>query len=72
MTTEELYITIQNIEHRKSESGIVPTHALRIADIFKELKKYSTDEIDGVLRELLDAGRIEAGQTINDTWIKTK
>lgn len=67
----ECFIAIQNIERRKREAKIEPAHVLRIADLFKELKQYSETEIDKVLRELLNAKRIEAGRTISDTWVKT-
>ena len=68
----ECFIAIQNIERRKREANITPPHVLRVTDLFKELKQYPEHEIDMVLRELLNMKRIEAGRTINDTWIKTK
>lgn len=72
LNNNELYLTIDTIQRRKRTAGIVPDHCLRVADLFKELKKYPTSEIDAALRELKDAGRIEAGGSISDTWIKTK
>jgi hypothetical protein len=47
---------------------------MRIAELQPELAKcgVSPKEIDTTLRELLNDERIEAGQTINDVWIKTK
>jgi len=67
----ELYLTIDTIQRRKRDAKIVPDHALR-TELFKELKKYGDAGVDLKLRELLNAGRIEAGRTINDTWIRTK
>jgi SOS response regulatory protein OraA/RecX len=51
-----------------------PGHAMRIAELQPELAKFgvSHKEIDTALRELFNDERIEAGQTINDTWVKTK
>lgn len=69
--TAEVYLAIDNICRRKRTAGIVPDHCLR-TELFKELKKHPPREIDLKLRELKDAGRIEAGRTIGDTWIKTK
>lgn len=70
----ELYLAIRVIERRKAADNITPAHVLRIVDLFKEkeLKPYTQAEIDAMLRQLLNEGRIEAGRAINDTWIKTK
>ncbi len=70
--TTEVYLAIESIRRRKESAGVRPTYTLRVADLFKELKQCSTDEIDKALRELLNAGRIEAGRTINDVWVATK
>lgn len=72
MTADDLYNTISKIQDRKRADRKVHEHCLRIADLFNGLKEHSISEIDFALRELKDAGRIEAGRTINDTWIKTK
>lgn len=69
--TAELFIAIQNIERRKRAENIVPSHALRVADIFKELKQYPQSEIDRVLRELLNMKRIATHRTANDVGIET-
>lgn len=65
-------LAIMNIQRRKRTAGIVPDGALMIADLFKELRTYDPDDIKARLTELKNAGRIEAGRTVNDTWIKIK
>jgi len=72
MTADDLYWAISEVQKRKRDEGEVPDHVLRVEDLFSVLGMYPPREIDLKLRELLNAGRIEAGRTINDTWIRTK
>lgn len=67
----ELYLAIDAIRRRKKDNGIIPDYALRIKDIFPELRKYPQSEIDRVLRGLLDAGRIKTHRAANDVGIET-
>jgi len=67
---DDLLAVIAEIQHRKRERRIVPDHALRVSEIFKEMKNYTAGEIDGALRELVNEGKIKAGRTATDTWIK--
>ncbi len=72
MTANELYVLIEAIEKRKRAEGIIPTYALRIAEIQPALAGRATaSEIDAMLCDLRDAGRIRAGSTVNDTYVKT-
>lgn len=66
----ELMIAIDTICLRKRTANVVPSHALRVADIFKELKQYPQSEIDRVLRELLNMKRIVTHRTANDVGIE--
>lgn len=43
-----------------------------LSDVIKELRKYPIYEVEIILDELEASGRIERGQTINDTYLRTK
>lgn len=58
---EQLLILIQNIQDRKTASGIAPVHVLR-----SEIDK----AVSASLNTLFTDGRIEVGNTSNDKWIK--
>lgn len=66
----ELLIAIDTICRRKRTANIVPAHALRVADIFKELKQYPQSEIDRVLGELKRAKQVIGRHTVNDVGIE--
>ncbi len=72
MNPDNLYYIIAAIQRRKWEASIRPTHVLYIRDLLGACAGHSQQEIKAALRNLLDAGRIEAGRTINDTYIKVK
>ncbi len=71
LNPNELYLAIDTIQRRKRTKGEVPDHALRVKDIFPELRKYPQAEVDRVLRELLNAKRIACHRTANDVGIET-
>lgn len=71
MNLTELYLAIDNLERRKRQANIEPTHILRKAELFKEIK-YPPEEIEAALQLLLNDGRIGEGCAINDSYVYTK
>ena len=60
---EQLLKTIREISERKAKAGIEPAYALRL-----EIDKAVNDAINSLYKK----GLIDAGQTLNDKWIKAK
>ena len=68
--TDIVYSEIQSISDSKAKRGIEPTHAT-LMELKLSLEGSCTiTEIKKSLRTLLDAKRITAGKTLNDTFIK--
>lgn len=60
---EALYNLIKNIQERKSNNGLAPTHVLRVEiDI----------AVSNALNKLYSEGKISVGRTLNDKWIAVK
>ena len=57
--------TIQKLSNEKIEKGIAPSHVLWV-----DLRKELGDEITGVIRELIKEGKLKAGHTLNDRYLK--
>lgn len=57
---EQLLILIQNIQDRKTASGIAPVHVLR-----SEIDK----AISASLNAMYEDRKINVGRTLNDKWI---
>ncbi|MDQ2178815.1 hypothetical protein [Marinifilum sp. D714] len=57
--------TIQRLSNEKIENGIAPTHVLWI-DLRKELGV----KIKEAINQLIKEGKLKAGQTLNDRYIK--
>ena len=57
--------TLERITKEKEDARKFPTHVIYV-ELINELGR----EINPVLRELLNEGKIKAGNTINDKFIK--
>ncbi|BAX79054.1 hypothetical protein [Labilibaculum antarcticum] len=57
--------TLEQITKEKEDARKFPTHVMYV-ELINELGR----EINPVLRELLNEGKIKAGNTINDKFIK--
>lgn len=68
--TETVYSEIKTITDSKANRSISPTHATLMELKLSLENRCTIAQIKIALRGLLDAKRITAGKTLNDTFIK--
>lgn len=58
---------IKEISQEKKDKHITPSHALRV-----DVKNRIMDKLREDLQQLVDEGKIEVGETINDLYFEVK